>query len=221
MEFRVLGPVRATDADGEVPLGGPRQRRLLAVLLLGEGRVVSIDRIVEAVWGEEQPPAGAARTALSYVSRLRTALGDGYVSTRDEGYLLDRRDATVDGERFTALVRAAGQAPPGRALPQLDEALALWGGRAFGDLADEDWCRPAATRLEELRLVALEARVQARLLRAQAIDDFWRGANEALCRTFDRTHAATCRSAQRLGHALARQRAGRQPELNPPSRPNP
>ena len=163
MEFRVLGPVRATAAGTEASLGGARQRRLLAVLLLGDGRVVGLDRIIEAVWGEEEPPAGASRTVLSYVSRLRTALGEGYVSTRDEGYLLDRNGAMVDADQFAAMVREATDASPARALLLLDEALSLWGGRAFGDLADEDWCRPGATRLEELRLVALEARGQARL----------------------------------------------------------
>jgi hypothetical protein len=72
-------------------------------------------------------------------------------------------DAFVDADRFEALLHTAAQAPPAQALLLLDEALGLWAGRAFGDLADEDWCRPAAVRLEELRLVALEARSQARL----------------------------------------------------------
>ena len=94
MEFHVLGPVHATVDGSEVPLGGPRQRRLLAALVLAEGRSVSVDRLVDAVWGdEEEPPAGAARSVLSYVSRLRSALGNSSVATRGGGYALsaDRR----------------------------------------------------------------------------------------------------------------------------------
>ena len=163
MEFRVLGPVRALDGGSEVVLGGPRQRRLLAVLLLGEGRVVGVDRIVDAVWGDDEPPAGAGRTVLSYVSRLRSALGSGYVSTHAGGYVLARNGAVLDADRFERAVRAARLAPPADALTALSMALALWEGAAFGDLAGEAWCRPAAVRLDELRLLALEAREQARL----------------------------------------------------------
>lgn len=79
----------------------------------------------------------------------------------------------------------------------------------------------AAAQAQCLARLHDEARAQARLLRAQAVDDFWRGANEVLCRTFDSAYAGTCRSARRLGHALARQRARSQSELNPPSRPSP
>ena len=163
MDFYLLGGVRVVSDGVDVPLGGPRQRRLLAVLLLGEGRVVGIDRIVEAVWGDGVPPVGATRTVQSYASRLRTALGDGFVSPRAEGYGLDRRDVTVDAERFVAGVRAAAMEPPAAAVRLLDEALGLWHGRAFGEFADEEWCRPAVVRLEEVRVVALETRVQASL----------------------------------------------------------
>lgn len=163
MDFYLLGGVRVASDGVDVPLGGPRQRRLLAVLLLGEGRVVGIDRIVEAVWGDGVPPVGATRTVQSYASRLRTALGDGFVSPRAEGYGLDRRDVTVDAERFVAGVRAAAMEPPAAAVRLLDEALGLWHGRAFGEFADEEWCRPAVVRLEEVRVVALETRVQASL----------------------------------------------------------
>ena len=163
MEFRVLGPVRAVQDGVEVTLGGPRQRRLLAVLLLGEGRVVAVDHIVTAVWGEEEPPAGAWRTVLSYISRLRSAVGSDYVATRSDGYLMSCQNTDVDAYRFEHSLRSAKLAPPRQALSLLDEALALWDGRPFGDLADEHWCRPAAIRLEELRLVALESRAQALL----------------------------------------------------------
>jgi DNA-binding SARP family transcriptional activator len=158
MQFRVLGTVGVVGDEGEVALGGPRQRRLLAVLLLGAGRTVSTDRIVTAVWGDGEPPDGASKTLLSYVSRLRSALGDGWVVTAGDGYVLERRQATMDADRFEELVDRARTAKPADALATLDEALALWHGRAFGELADEEWCRGGATRLEELRLVALELR---------------------------------------------------------------
>ena len=81
--------------------------------------------------------------------RLRSALGDGWIATRDEGYALARRGgAPVDGERFADAVTRARTARPADALGLLDRALASWRGRAFGDLADEHWCRPAAARLE-------------------------------------------------------------------------
>ena len=163
MELCVLGPVRATVDGSEVPLGGPRQRRLLAALVIGGGRAVSIDRLVEAVWGgDPDPPSGTSRSVLSYVSRLRSVLGSRCVTTQGGGYAL-AMSGVVDAVEFERLQSASRDASLRSAANLLEEALALWHGRAFGDLADEDWCRPAAVRLEELRLVALEARSQARL----------------------------------------------------------
>ncbi len=168
MGFRVLGPVGIVRAGSEVALGGARQRRLLTVLLLADGRWVSLDRIVDAVWSEETPPVGRARTVATYVSRLRSVLGESTISIRDDGYILERNGADLDATRFEQLVAQARTTVPRNAANLLDEALALWKGAAYGELGSEPWCIPAATRLEELRLVALELRAQAR---AELADD--------------------------------------------------
>ena len=164
MEILVLGSI-AVRVDGrEVPIGGPRQRRLLAALVRAEGRVVSTGQLADAVWADEaDPPAAAERTLQSYVSRLRTALGDGRVIGEAGGYRLELCKGAVDADRFGALIAEASSAPPATALGLLDEALALWRGPAYAEFAHEDWVRPVAAGLEELRLVALERRAQARL----------------------------------------------------------
>ena len=164
MEILVLGPI-AVRVDGrEVPIGGPRQRRLLAALVRAEGRVVSTGQLADAVWADEaDPPAAAERTLQSYVSRLRTALGEGHVIGEAGGYRLGLCEGAVDAHRFGALIAEASSAPPETALGLLDEALALWRGPAYAEFAHEDWVRPVAAGLEELRLVALERRAQARL----------------------------------------------------------
>ncbi len=177
MEFRVLGSIEACEGDRTLALGGPRQRCLLAVLLADAGRIVSLDRLVEAVWGSEPPPEAAWRTTRTYVSRLRRVLGDGHVVTREPGYLIDVADADVDMVRFEVLVTAARAAHAGEALTRYDEALRVWRGRAFGEFADEWWARPEAARLEELRLVALEERIDVLLSldrHAEAVPDLER-----------------------------------------------
>jgi DNA-binding SARP family transcriptional activator len=143
MEVLVLGPI-AVRVDGrELPIGGPRQRRLLAALVRGDGRVVSTGQLVDAVWGDEaQPPAAAERTLQSYVSRLRSALGDGQVIGEAGGYRLDLLERAVDADRFASLVAEASSAAPLQALALLDEALALWRGPAYAEFAHEDWARP-------------------------------------------------------------------------------
>jgi len=164
MEIVVLGSIAARVDGQEAPIGGPRQRRLLAALVVADGRVVSTGQLADAVWADEaSPPPAAERTLQSYVSRLRTALGDGQVIGEPSGYRLDLCNGAVDAHRFSALVTAASSAPPETALRLLDEALALWRGPAYAEFAHEDWVRPVAAGLEESRLVALERRVQARL----------------------------------------------------------
>ena len=161
MEFRILGPVEAADDSGRIALGGPQQRRVLAALLSEPGKVLGQDRLLEILWPDGEPPENARRTAISYLSRLRAALGDGWVSTKDAGYRIDVSGASIDANRFATLVDAARTASPARAVDVLDEALVLWRGPVFGDLADEWWARPTAARLEELRLTALADRIDA------------------------------------------------------------
>ena len=159
--FTVLRGTVGVDLDGEpVAIGGPMQRKLLAALLADHDRIVSADRLVESIWAEDAAPDGARRTVMSYVSRLRSSIGGAHLVTRDPGYQLVLDGASYDAIDFElALARARASDPDG-ALAAYDDALALWSGRAFGDDADEWWLRPVATRLEELRLVALEERAE-------------------------------------------------------------
>jgi DNA-binding SARP family transcriptional activator/WD40 repeat protein len=168
MEFHVLGSIEVRDGGRSVALGGPQQRRLLAVLLADLGQVVPVDRLVEAVWSSDAAPDGALRTTRTYVSRLRAALGDGYVLTREPGYLLDLDGAEVDKCVFEELVERARRAAPSDAISLYDEALGRWHGPAFAEFAEEWWARPEAVRLDELRLIASEERVDAMLALGRA-----------------------------------------------------
>ena len=161
VEFRVLGPVGAYVEGAPVPLGGPQQRRLLAAMLSDPGRIISFDSLTEVLWPAGDAPPSARRTIISYVSRLRAALGDGWVTTTDAGYAIETERASVDHRRFLALVDAALVDTPSRQVEVLDEALALWRGPVFGELGSEWWARPLATRLDERRLDALVRRVEA------------------------------------------------------------
>ena len=137
----MLGSVEVLDDDGRVSLGGPQQRKLLAVLLCEPGMTLTYERLLEVLGPTGEPPDNARRTAISYISRLRAALGEDWITTSDAGYSLDVSAASVDAQRFTALVGSARSLPPERALDALDEALALWRGPVFGDLHGEWWAR--------------------------------------------------------------------------------
>ncbi|MDD7939462.1 BTAD domain-containing putative transcriptional regulator [Actinomycetospora lutea] len=170
MQFRVLGPLEVLTEAGPVVPGGPRSRALLTALLLTPGELVSTARLVEAVWGDAEP-ADPDNAVHRVVSRLRRVLGPGAASvvTRPPGYLLhvDRRD--IDAEAFAEEVRGAAArlaSDPHGALAVLDTALIRWRGPAYGEFADS-FARAAATRLEDLRIVAREHHVEA-LLRSGA-----------------------------------------------------
>jgi predicted ATPase/DNA-binding SARP family transcriptional activator len=166
-ELRFLGPVQAVRGGHEVPLGGPRQRAVLAVLVLDAGRVVPAGRLVEEVW-RGRPPLGAAKTLRSYVSRLRSVLGpEMAVVSRGGGYALSASSGQLDVSQFERLV-AEGRAVMGAgeaaaAGNRFREALALWRGPAFADVADVEPLAREGARLEELRLVAQEGRLEADL----------------------------------------------------------
>jgi WD40 repeat protein/DNA-binding SARP family transcriptional activator len=170
LEYRVLGGFAVENGDGDVGLGGSRQRRLLAVLLVHRNGVVSVDRLAEVVFAGEPTPA-ASTTLRSYVARLRRVVevaGSGSrVVTQAPGYRLDAADEAVDASRFEALV-ASGRTLLSRgeadaATRALRDGLALWRGDAYAEFADEDWARGVAQRLAELRLVACEALADAEL----------------------------------------------------------
>ena len=166
-ELRVLGPVEVVGEAGVVGLGAQKHRSLLAALVLAGGRACSADALVDALWGQAPPPS-APKLLQVYVSQLRKALPAGLaVVTRSGGYALDLAGGSLDSERFERLLDEAGAAldadNPALAVSLADQALALWRGPAFADVAYEDFARGEAERLEELRLVARETRLDARL----------------------------------------------------------
>ena len=173
-EFRILGPLDVSRSARPLPLGGPRQRAVLALLLLEANRVVPLDRLAEDLWGGH-PPDGWVTTVQIYISHLRQALEPGrargaagqVLVTRNRGYLLrvgrEHLDAARFQDGFTAGRAALDAGRPAEAAERLRQALGLWRGPVLADLADYAFTRPEAARLEELRLAALEARIDADL----------------------------------------------------------
>jgi YVTN family beta-propeller protein len=166
VDVSVLGPLEVRVNGAAVALGGPKQRALLALLVLHANEVVSRDRLIEGVWGE-RPPATAPRSLDSYVSRLRKLLGADRIERHAPGYVFRLEPGELDLERFEALLRqgraamAAGDAAT--ASDALRGALALWRGPALADLLYEPFAGIEAERLEERRLLAFEERIDADL----------------------------------------------------------
>ncbi|MFB7088217.1 BTAD domain-containing putative transcriptional regulator [Streptomyces sp. NPDC056296] len=170
MYFSVLGPLTARTTSGEaVDVPEAKVRTLLAALLVHAGQTVSVDRLVDALWGDRLPgnPAGSLQTK---VSRLRRALAraepgaETLVESRPQGYLLRTGPQDVDAQRFTGLTTTAtGTEDPRARADLLTEALTLWQGDAFAGLGDPEFLRTAAARLEEQRVTALEALAETRL----------------------------------------------------------
>jgi DNA-binding SARP family transcriptional activator/basic membrane lipoprotein Med (substrate-binding protein (PBP1-ABC) superfamily) len=168
IEFRLLGPLEAR-ADGRpLPLGGGKQRAVLAVLLLRAGEVATIDRLVEEVWGDSPPPA-AAHTIESYVSRLRRLLDErgGRIVRRGDGYVLELAGAAVDVRESERLASAAALALAEQrhdeAARLARQALPLWRGPVLADVPLQGRGRAEADRLEELRLRLIETWAEAEL----------------------------------------------------------
>jgi predicted ATPase/DNA-binding SARP family transcriptional activator len=171
VEFGVLGPVEVRLDGRPVPVPGRRQRALLAALLVRRGAVVSLDRLVDAAFGDH-PPEDSRNAVQTYIARLRRALGPAgaLVVTQPPGYVLDVPGEAIDAARFADLLRQARQAQaPAAALELLDQALALWRGPAFGEFADT-FAGGESHRLDELRLNAAEDRAGV-LLRVGRIGD--------------------------------------------------
>jgi serine/threonine protein kinase/DNA-binding SARP family transcriptional activator/Tol biopolymer transport system component len=165
VEFAILGPLEVRTADGRLRLGGPRQRAVLAHLILRANLVVPAEQLVDELWGEE-PPETARNTLQTYVYRLRKVLGEDRLEGRSGGYVLLAEPDEIDASRFETLVREGRgllQSDPGAAVDRLDEALALWRGPAFSDFPDEPSLRGEIARLEDLRLGATEHRISAQL----------------------------------------------------------
>src|SRR5690606_30903436 len=127
----LLGPLEAVVDGRGVRLTG-RQRALLAALLLDAGRVVSVERLAERLWGGDPPPSAAARVR-ALVAELRRAIGE-TIETRSPGYLIPEGTVEVDADEFAALVRQAGGTGPAEAVAAYDRALDLWRGDPYPDL---------------------------------------------------------------------------------------
>ena len=174
MRFLVLGPLEVEADDGPVVLGGQKERLLLALLLTRPNQVVPVEALVVGLWGEHPPPT-AAKTLQSHVVRLRRALeparargaaGEVLV-TREPGYLLRVAPGALDAARFEELTTAGRRALADGSVELagslLREALGLWRGRAFEEFLDADVGAAESDRLAELRLGALEDRIEAEL----------------------------------------------------------
>jgi DNA-binding SARP family transcriptional activator len=161
-DFRILGPLEVSDETGPLLLGGLKQRAVLALLLLDAGRVVSVDRLIDALWGE-QPPRTAATSLQNFISALRKLLGPEVLETKSPGYRLNVKAGELDLDRFRAAVEATRPLEAVERAAGLREALALWRGPPLADLTFEAFAQPQIAHLEELRLTTLEQRVEADL----------------------------------------------------------
>ena len=163
MEFRILGPLEVVAQGRALPLGGPRQRALLALLLTRANEVVSADWLVDELWGAE-PPRTAANALQYHVSQLRKSLAPhDVIVTQEPGYMIRVGPDELDVLRFELLVEEARQAEPELAARRLRDALDLWRGPPLAELAHESFPQTETLRLEELHLAALERRIEADL----------------------------------------------------------
>ncbi|MGO1052778.1 BTAD domain-containing putative transcriptional regulator [Crossiella sp. CA198] len=166
MTFGVLGPLVAADEHGPVTLKGPRQRAILARLLIARRRVVSVRTLINDLWAD--PPGGALGAIQTSINTLRQSLEPGraprtpatLLVTEAPGYALRTTPDAVDADRFEAALATPD-------LSTLDTALALWRGAAYAEFAEEHWARPEIARLDELRLLAVERRAEAALAQGQ------------------------------------------------------
>ncbi len=179
VEFHLLGPLGAVQDGRPVQLGGPRQRLVLAHLLLSANRVVSMEELVDRVW-DGDPPQAARNTIQSYVSHLRAALGVDRIEGRVPGYVLHAEPEQLDVLRFEQLLRHARRqaaTEPREAVATFGAALELWRGSPLSDLSDAPSLTGEIARLHELRLAALEDLLAARLAigeHAEALPDLER-----------------------------------------------
>jgi DNA-binding SARP family transcriptional activator len=162
LEFRILGPLEVS-AEGEpIVVGGRRQRALLAALLLRAGHVVSTDRLVHDLWGE-QPPRAALAALHNAVAKLRGQLGAEVLERRSPGYVLGIAREQIDAHLFESALGTARTAGAEERAHLLTNALALWRGPPLAEFAFDDFAQAEIRRLEELRLVAVEERIEADL----------------------------------------------------------
>lgn len=161
LEFRLLGPVEVLEDGAPLPIVGARQRAVLAMLLLHHNEVVLRDRLIAGLWGEDPPPTAVNALQVA-VHSLRKRLG-GRIETRGSGYVLHVASEDLDLALFERLVMRARTEGRGAAARTLRRALALWTGAALADVAHLPHLATEANRLEELRMAAIEERIDADL----------------------------------------------------------
>jgi YVTN family beta-propeller protein len=206
--FRILGPLEVTRDAHFVSLGGRRERAILAILLLSSGEVVSVERLIDGVWGDARPTS-AKHMVHEYVSRLRQALGDApAIATRPPGYLLEWGDPAFDvrvfAERAAAARESAHAGDHAAALRAYDEALSLWRGDALEDVGLEGQAQIAAARLDQERQLASEERVDSALALGRHL--------QLIPELEHRVEESPLRERPRAQLMLALYRAGRQTE---------
>ncbi|HEY5877229.1 MAG TPA: BTAD domain-containing putative transcriptional regulator, partial [Ilumatobacteraceae bacterium] len=203
VDYRVLGPVQVCVDGAAIALGGPKQRTVVAVLVGSAGRRVAVDTLLQALYGADASPSSRA-TLQTYVSNLRHVLGDVLVRHGDS-YLLDCGAATIDAAAFEDAYRAAVAIEDTDATAlRLREALSLWRGHPYADVEAHGYLDGEITRLTELRLAALEARVDA---------DMRAGRHSAVIAELGAlTVEHPFRENLRAMHMLALYRSGRQAE---------
>jgi DNA-binding SARP family transcriptional activator len=174
MEFGVLGPLEVRDGPRSVDLGGLKQRAVLAVLLVNANRVVSLDRMIDELWGDE-PPSRATGSLQAYISNLRRALEPSrapraqatVLVSQAPGYVLRLRLEQLDAARFEELAgrgrRLLDDGLPDEARPLFDEALRMWRGAPLAEFAFEPFAQAEIARLVELRAALDEDRVDVEL----------------------------------------------------------
>jgi DNA-binding SARP family transcriptional activator len=174
LKYGVLGPLEVRDGERTIDLGSRKQRAVLALLLIHARRVVSVDALIDGLWGEA-PPATAQGTLQAYISNLRKILepersrgeAPAVVVSQPPGYMIDVPEEDLDASLYESLA-ARGSALSGegrfeKALKVLDDALALWRGPAYGDFTFEPFAREEIARLEELLMNVVENKVEAEL----------------------------------------------------------
>ena len=174
IEVRLLGPLEVVVAGSPVEFEGAKQRRLFVALALRAPEAVSVDELVEVVWGDEAPD-GRGQALQKQVSRLRARVGERLpVRRQPAGYVLDIDREAIDCRRFETLLERArnerSAADPAAAAEQLAAALALWRGPALADHRFDEFAQGEIARLEELHLEAIEERLAVELARGQAAD---------------------------------------------------
>ena len=201
VDCRVLGPVEVLSAGSACALGGPKQRAVVAVLVAAAGRPVSVDALLQAIYGDDASPSSRA-TLHTYVSNLRNVLGD-VIVRRSDAYLLDCSDATIDAVEFEKTYNTALQLGSAADMAShLREALSMWRGHPFADVEAHGHLDGQITRLNELRLAALESRLDA---------DLRAGRHREVVAELDAlTVEYPFRETLRAMHMLALYRSGRQ-----------